>query len=189
MQRHNGVALDLTPSKTHRVLHAVDPQILQAFVQHLEGQLRLGDERTALRILEAARVLDADAESYARRVGAVLARVETAAKGKGRASAVSSPTPSASSHSTTGKRKKKPQVVLETLVEDVLLHLRESGPAFGSMFTTTVLDGALLSGTPCGPTLTLVIAAVACEYVKGTPLSPSDVATAMASRLSINSRA
>ncbi|KZW00718.1 ARM repeat-containing protein [Exidia glandulosa HHB12029] len=171
-------------SMTHRILYAVDPQILHAFVENLERQLRLGDERSALRIFEAARVLDADAESYARRVGAVLARVETSNKGKGRASAVSSPTPSASSG-----RKNKPQIVMEGIVEAVLLHLREAGAAFGAVFTTTVLDGALLSGTACGPTLTLVIAAVACEYVRGTPLSPRDVASALASRLSLNSPA
>ncbi|EJD55640.1 ARM repeat-containing protein [Auricularia subglabra TFB-10046 SS5] len=174
-------------SMTHHVLNAVDSQIMHAYVENIERHLTLRDERTALRVLEAARVLDTDGESYARRVGSILARIEPSSKGKGRASATASPTPSASSRG--GSSKRRPPIVMESIVEAILLHLRDAGSTFGATFTTTLLDGALLSGSPCGPTLTLVIAAVACEYGRTTALTPREIACAMASRLALNSPA
>src|SRR5689334_2490059 len=132
--------------QTHRILHAVDPQILDSFSLNLEGQLRIGDEKTALRVLEVAPILGPDGESYAQRVGAILARIELASKGKDRASAPNSPAPSSPALSASRRSAtKRAPVVYEQMVEVILGHLKDRGAEFAAIFTTTVLHGALLS--------------------------------------------
>ncbi|KAH7104246.1 ARM repeat-containing protein [Auriculariales sp. MPI-PUGE-AT-0066] len=148
---------------THGILYSVDPHILHSFADNLENQLKLGDEHGALRILEVARILEPDGESYARRVGGVLARIEQASKGKGKASVP-----------------KRAPIVFEQVVESILVHLKDKGADFAAIFTTTMLGAALLSWRIERSDADAIICG--CR----TPLPPQDVVCAMAGILQLN---
>ncbi|KAF8511557.1 armadillo-type protein [Hysterangium stoloniferum] len=146
--------------KTLQVLYKVDKNIL---LMHLTGLISTPPTSTSDELaiaqwaLEVAAVYEQEGFAYATRLQEVCARL---------------------------KERRDKKLVFEDVVEQVLLHLRTCSNAFNGQF----VDGIICIPAPdAGPTLTLVMAAVVCEYSHLSAVPHVDVLHNLSQRLDTSS--
>ncbi|TFK44520.1 armadillo-type protein [Crucibulum laeve] len=154
----------LIRKKVLRVLNSVDSAILDTHysqaVENIPPSLPLRDQNEyAGRLLEIIEIQsEQDGEQYARQVKHMLERLESAI------SMVNPP-------------------ILETAVERILDHLRAVDASFRLGCATTLLTMLTEPETPIGPTLMVVIPALATEHFNSVAIPPSTLLTGFAARL------
>ncbi|KII92127.1 hypothetical protein PLICRDRAFT_122418 [Plicaturopsis crispa FD-325 SS-3] len=155
----------LIRKKALRILYCVDKNIVEAYfsqaLQHLPPRLSMKDRsETAARLLEISQTLSGeDGELYARHVREVVSATER----EGDSSSM--------------------QHVLEPVVEAVLLHIRDAEDAFRLGCVTTLVASVTDETASLGPTLMVIISALATEHSGRLPVPPPDVIQGLARRL------
>ena len=158
-----------TLSQTLRILTDVDSSVVELyFSQRLKGLDRSAEsyEDEVFSLLEVIKILAGeDAELYARSIRDVLSP-HAAAK-------------------PVGPDAQRSSQVLERAVENVLSSLRDGETTFGENVATTLLTplAEVEADTSFGPTMMVVLTALACEYAGHVPVSPLELLCGLSKRL------
>ncbi|KAJ7124951.1 armadillo-type protein [Mycena epipterygia] len=150
--------------KTLGILNRIDLNIASAYysqsLQTLPSDLNLtGISEYTTRLLEVVEIqTEGDGELYARQLGDLFAQMEA-------------------------RSPRYAQLVVETAVEMVLLHLRNAATSFQIGCATTLVTSLASPETFLGQTMMVIVPALATEYSGRLSVPPPDVLRGLSSRL------